>query len=387
MPPIRLNRRRFLGASAAAGWTLANAPGVEAEVTGTPSKAGGPIRLGLIGVGNRGTSLLRAALAEPDTHVVAVADVELKHRERAAGIAARASGKRPEVCARYEELLAMEDVDAVLVALPCDLHAQVYAATLRAGKHLYGEKPLAPTLAECDRLIAIAAERPDLAFHVGFQRRSSPRYRSGLERIRGGEIGQPLECRARLTSSQGPMTGHANWLGRRTRSGDWMVEQAVHVWDVLLWLKGVPPISALGGGRRDLFAATDPGRDVTDWYSAQIEWADGFRASFVQSWIDPPDDAYTGAGLQILGTDGGLDLGSGVLTPRDRSRPREPIHPGRLPETELAVRAFLDAVRAEASPPPPTTLAEAGAATRFGLMVRKAVDERRVVTWDEAGDS
>ena len=385
MPPIRLNRRRFLGASAAAGWTLANAPGSEAEEADT--SIGRPIRLGLIGLGNRGTSLLRAALGLKQARVVAVCDRESRHRERAVGIAAKASGRRPEASDRFEELLARRDVDAVLVALPCDLHATVYEAAIRAGKHLYGEKPLAPTLAECDRLIAVAAEHPNRTFHVGFQRRSSPRYREGLERVRRGEIGRPLECRASLASSQGPMTGHDNWLGRRARSGDWMVEQAVHAWDVLLWLKGTPPRSAVGGGRRDLFAAIDPDRDVTDWYSAQVEWADGFRASFVQSWIDPPDDAYTGTGLQLIGTEGGLDLTSGVLTPRDRSRPREPIHLGRLPETELAIRAFLDAVQSEKSHAPPTTLAEARDATRFGLMVRKAVDERRVVTWDEVVES
>ncbi len=379
MPPIQLNRRRFLGCSAAAGLALAQGQVGEAAT-------GRPVRLGLVGLGNRGTNLLRAALELPDVRVVALADLEPRHRLRGQGITEKASGQRPEAFEYHEAILDRADVDAVLVALPCDLHAAAYEAALRSGKHLYAEKPLALSRSECDRLIELAGECPDLAFHVGFQRRSNPRFREGVERIRRGEIGLPLECRASWSSSNGPVSGHGGWLGRRERSGDWMVEQAVHIWDLLLWIKGVPPIRAFGGGRTGVFAAVQPDRDVTDWYSVQLEWADGFRASFVHSWIDPADDAFTGISQRVVGTAGGLDLGSGVITYRDRSRPREVLHPGNQPETRLALENFVDAVRSERPTAPPVTLAEARDALLVGLLVRKAVDERRVVVWEEVGD-
>ncbi len=54
------------------------------------------------------------------------------------------------------------------------------------------------------------------------------------------------------------MTGHGGWLGRRERSGDWMIEQAVHVWDVLYWLKGELPVRAGGWGRTGLFSRVEP---------------------------------------------------------------------------------------------------------------------------------
>ena len=73
-----------------------------------------------------------------------------------------------------------------------------------------------------------------------------------------------------------------------------MVEQAVHVWDVFHWLAGGPPVRAFGQGRRDLFAARQPGRDVTDHYAVQLESADGFHASFLHSWVAPADDRFTG---------------------------------------------------------------------------------------------
>src|SRR5215469_11688914 len=83
MPPIRLNRRRFLGCSAAASLALsqgnlAEAAAVEADTT--------PVRLGVIGIGNRGTALLRALLELPGTPIVAVCDFDPRHRQRGQGI-------------------------------------------------------------------------------------------------------------------------------------------------------------------------------------------------------------------------------------------------------------------------------------------------------------
>src|SRR5271166_5392288 len=346
MPPIALNRRRFLGCSAAASLALSQGTLAEADLTAAEAT---PVRLGLIGIGNRGTALLRALLDLP---------------------AARRLLERP-------------DVDAVIAAVPCDLHESIGCETLRAGKHLYAEKPLALTLAGCDRLCIEASRRPALVVHVGFQRRSNPRFREGVERIQGRELGPLIEARATWTSSNGPLSGHGGWPGRRDRSGDFMVEQAVHIWDILHWLHGDLPVKAAGWGRRGLFAQQDPGRDVTDHYAVELEWADGFRASLLQSWVAPAADGFTGSTLRVLGEAGGLDFGAGSLTFRDRQKPRQAIHPGPQNDTRLALLDFLTSVRAEKPLPPPITLAEARSATLTGLLVRKAVDERRTVTMDE----
>ena len=162
-----------------------------------------------------------------------------------------------------------------------------------------------------------------------------------------------------------------------------MVEQGVHIWDVLAWIKGEPPVRAIGWGRRDLFKKTDPLRDVTDHYAVELEWADGFRASFAQSWIAPADDAFTGSSLRVMGTDGGFDFTTGSLTLRDRSQPRRLVQPGPQPDTRLALEAFLKSIRSASPIPPPLTLADARTATEIGLLVRMAVDDRRVVTLEE----
>ena len=379
MPPIPVNRRRFLGCSAAAGIALTQ--GRVAEATGTDAST--PVRIGLIGLGTRGTSLLRTFLEIPGATIVALCDAEPKHRLRGQGIVGKARNERPEAYEEVPRLLERSDIDAVAVALPCDRHFEAYSAAIRAGKHLYAEKPLGLTLAECDQLIAESARAPELAVHVGYQRRSNPRYREGVERIRRGELGPLIEGTATWVSSNGPMNGHDDWLAHRARSGDWMVEQAVHVWDVFNWLAGGPPNRAFGHGRRDLFTPRQPTRDVTDHYSVQLDWADGLHVSFLQSWAAPADDRFTGATLQVMGTEGGLDFSSGALTFRDKSRPRLTLQPGVQPDTRLALQAFLDAARAPEPVPAPLSLQEARNATLTGLLVRKAVDENRHVAIED----
>jgi myo-inositol 2-dehydrogenase / D-chiro-inositol 1-dehydrogenase len=376
MPPIQLNRRRFLGCSAAASLALSQGNLAEAAALDGESHL---VRLGCLGIGNRGTALLRSVLELPGTEVVAICDPERKHRQRGEGIVEKARGRRPESCSAPRQVFDRDDIDAVLVALPCDQHEQVYADALAAGKHLYAEKPLSITLDGCDRLIAAEAVARNLTVHVGFQRRSNPRFRQGIELIARGDLGPLVEARASWTSSNGPINGHDGWLARRERSGDWMVEQGVHIWDVFHWLTGALPAKATGWGRRDLFASVDPRRNVSDHYSVDLEWADGFRASFVQSWIAPAGEGFTGSSLRVLGEQGGFDFTSGALTLRDRRSPSRTIAPGPQPDTRLALEAFLRSVRSSAPLAPPLSLADARAATRVGLLVRKAVEERRTV--------
>jgi myo-inositol 2-dehydrogenase/D-chiro-inositol 1-dehydrogenase len=381
MPPIQLNRRRFLGCSAAAGWAISQARTVEA------GPAGRPVRIGFIGLGNRGTSLLRAVLEVESAEVVAVCDGESKHLVRAAGIVEKARGRRPETMESADRLLERPEIDAVVVALPCDMHAGVYEKTMRAGKHLYAEKPLGLSIGECDRLIAEASRRPDQAIHVGYQRRSNPRYRDAIAAIHRGDLGPLVSGSAAWISSNGPINGHEGWLSSRERSGDWMVEQAVHVWDVFHWVARGVPHQAFGSGRRDVFDRVQPGRDVTDDYQAQLQWPDGFAVNFVQSWIAPADDGFTGINQRVIGIDGGFDFATGAMTFRDRKRPRQIVHPGVQPDTALSIRAFIDDVRSPERGAPPVSLREARDATITGLMVRRAVDENRVVkrTEIEAG--
>lgn len=380
--PIKLNRRKFLSCSAAAGLALSSGRGVEGAI----ASASGSCRIGLIGLGSRGTSLLRSLLELENARVVALCDSEPKHLARGGGIVEKSKGSRPESFTDYMRMLERDDIDAVVAALPCDLHAEVYTQAIRAGKHLYAEKPLGLTRAECDRVIAEAERSPDLVVRVGFQRRYNPRYIEGIELLQSGDLGALLEGRAAWVSSNGPVTGHDGWLARRERSGDWMVEQAVHVWDLFRRLMRRPPAFAFGTGRRDLFHAIDPARDVTDHYAAVVHWDQDFHLSFSHSWVDPADDSFTGVWQKVIGSNGGIDFGTGTATYRDRDRPRRSLHPGNIPDTKFALVSFLSAIAAGEVESPRESLIEARDATLIGLLVRKAVDERRVVSWNEIAE-
>jgi predicted dehydrogenase len=316
-------------------------------------------------------------------HVQAVCDVEPRHALRAQGIAQKASGLRPDSPDRIENLLARDDVDAVLVALPCDLHAAANLAVLEAGKHLYAEKPLALTLSECDLIHAAALARPDQVVHIGHQRRANPRIQQAVSLLHAGEIGPLIAARASWTSASGPAMGHGGWLGSRARSGDFMLEQAVHLWDLLAWILQGPPAAAHGQGRSDLFAKSHPRRDVHDFYTATLTWPSGFHASFMHSWIEPASDASTGFSLRVLGAHGALDLPTGEIIARDRKQPRRLLNSSPTPDTTLALDAFVRAIRAPSSETAPSTIADARLATQIGLLVRQAVDTRRAVAWDE----
>ncbi len=158
MPPIRVNRRRFLGCSAAA--SLALSQGNLAEAAG---------RGGRRGPGAAGSDRHRqsgdGAAAEPARAAGCVDRRGLRRRAQAP--AARAGDRREGAAAIGRRRTTTRGGCWIgrtstrsSIALPCDLHEPVYRDAIAAGKHLYAEKPLAPSLAACDRLIALAAQAP-----------------------------------------------------------------------------------------------------------------------------------------------------------------------------------------------------------------------------------
>ncbi len=155
--PIEVNRRKFLGCSAVAGIAIAQGKGLDGAI----ADASQPLRLGLVGLGNRGTALLRVLLDLPQIEVRALADAEPRHLARGLGIVEKAKNKKVEGLSGIERMLEREDVDALAIALPCDLHADAYCQTLDAGKHLYGEKPLGLKASECDRVIDLRDPSPN----------------------------------------------------------------------------------------------------------------------------------------------------------------------------------------------------------------------------------
>ncbi len=190
------SRRTFLKRAAA----VAAAPClVPSSVFGADGAVapGNRITLGFIGVGMMGQGHVRLCLHYPEAQVLAVCDVDRWRRERAKAVteeqyaAAKASGKY-RGCAAYNdlrELLARDDIDAVVIATGDRWHALATTMAAKAGKDVYCEKPISLTIREA-RAMVDAIRRYGRVFQAGLQQRSSPEFRKACSLVLGGALGK-----------------------------------------------------------------------------------------------------------------------------------------------------------------------------------------------------
>lgn len=185
----KLNRRSFLNkaAGAVAGSAFASTALSYGRIVGANDR----IALGHIGVGNRGTELHGMASRLKDKYnveTVAVCDLWKNNRERAVANTERSYGRAPRAFQYLEELLALKDVDAVLIATPEHSHSPVLKAAAEAGKHAYCEKPMGNVLQEV-KAARDAVKQRNLVVQVGTQHRSEPYQLAAREVVRSGVLG------------------------------------------------------------------------------------------------------------------------------------------------------------------------------------------------------
>ena len=148
------------------------------------------IRVAFIGVGNRGSYLLKNMLKVPGVKVVAICDIDSDSLKKAVD-AVTASGITPDSYTEFRKLLDRKDIDAVVIATPVDLHKEMAIAALEVGKHVYCEKPMALTPEQC-RMVANAVKSAKGIFQAGFQLRHDPNRAASVKVIQNGGIGRVL---------------------------------------------------------------------------------------------------------------------------------------------------------------------------------------------------
>ncbi len=205
-----LTRRQFVlrtGAGAAvAPWVLPSLAGA-AQVR--PSNR---LTMGVIGCGGMGNADLGAFLGQAEVQVLAVCDPDSGHREATrqrvekhyASQSATGEYKGCDGYHDYRELLARDDIDAVIQATPDHWHGLVVSAAAKAGKDIYGEKPLSLTIAQ-GRVMSDNVRRYQRVFQTGSQQRSSWQFRHACELVRNGRIGKVHRVTCGLPT--GPSTG------------------------------------------------------------------------------------------------------------------------------------------------------------------------------------
>ncbi len=198
----RYTRRQVLklaAAAAAAGGALAAPALVRPAALGlggavAPSER---ITLGFIGIGRMGQGHLRCFLGYPEAQVVAACDVDRWRRENAKETVektyaeAQPDGKYKGCTAHNDlrELLARDDIDAVVVATGDRWHAQASVLAAKAGKDVYCEKPMTLAIRE-GRVMTDAVRRYGRVFQTGLQQRSTPEFHRACEMVRSGRIGK-----------------------------------------------------------------------------------------------------------------------------------------------------------------------------------------------------
>ena len=369
------SRRAILQAPA-----LAGAQAVLSAQADTP-----PLRVAHVGVGGRGTLLLRNTLTIPGVQVVAVCDID-PEKARAATEMVAASGGSARQWADFRQMLREQpEIDAVVLATPGYTHKELDVAILDLGKHLYAEKPLALTAADC-KAVAAAARSAKGIFQVGLQNRHDRRRQASRKFISEGGLGKLLMCHGIRHGWDLPR--NRAWYFDRTKCGDILVDQGIHILDQFTWMIGSHPLRAMGSGGTNLFLNVPPGRTVMDNASVILEYQDDVRVNFSHQFFDP--FRVTGIQERVFGSKGVLDIPSATWYPSDtanwKSGPKpSPVQLQVAGEGKdanyLSLSAFVDNVHNGKQPM--NNAETAVEATLVALMATRAIYEKRTVTWDE----
>jgi predicted dehydrogenase len=343
----KLTRRDFTKATAAVGVTTAVSA---SRVLGANER----VRLGFIGLGNRGDQVLDAFLAHQDAQVVAVCDIWQPYVD----FAARKAGGNPRQFRDYRRLLEMNDVDAVVICTPDHWHALQTIHACQANKDVYVEKPLSLCLIEGRRMVEFA-RRHNRITQVGLHRRSADFVRQACDFIRGGGIGKVSVVRAFHIQNEWPrgIGNPANgqppdgfdwdaWLGPAARrpynvnrtfyrfrwfydySGGQLTNFGVHYLDVIQWALGHDApraVTAMGGK----FALTD-NREVPDTLEVLWHYPGDTLVTFSQFNATAAPAGLNNGEIEFRGTLGTLYLqGNGYQIVPDSLTPNE--FPARTP--------------------------------------------------------
>lgn len=179
-----MNRRNFLATTATTSTALSlGAPYVMAQAKAKK------YRTALIGAGWWGTNILKDAIQAGESKVVALCDVDMSQAEVCADEISSLTADEPKLYSDYREMLEKEDIEIAIIATPDHWHALNTIAALKAGAHVFLEKPTGHTVRE-SRAIVKATSQADRVVQVGLHRRIGPHHVSGMEFLKSGNVGQ-----------------------------------------------------------------------------------------------------------------------------------------------------------------------------------------------------
>ena len=308
-----MNRKEFLsdcGKIGFAGVTLSLFPWLQScSEKAKQEVQGEKARIGIIGTGSRGCFHIKHLVQMSNVEVVALCDNYRPHLEDAAQYYPQA-----KLYDDYRRLLEQRDVEGVIIATPLYLHASMTLDALSAGKRVFCEKSMGYTLDECLDVYNKRKETNGVLF-IGQQRLFDPKYIKAMSMIHEGKIGEVVGVRNywyrnnnwRRDVPSPELERHINWRLYSEYSRGLMTELACHQLQNGSWALGMLPEKVMGSGSLVHWNKVDE-RDVYDCVTAIFTYPNGVNMTF-ESIIS---NKHFGMGEQILGTNGTIDLVTGM---------------------------------------------------------------------------
>jgi predicted dehydrogenase len=299
------------------------------------------VRWGLIGCGDIAAKRVAAALR--DTSGSSLVTVARAKAELAPEFAQRHGARRWH--ADWRDVLGDGEVDAVYLATPVRVHAEQAVAAAEAGKHVLCEKPMASSVAECERMIA-AARRHGVRLGVAYYRHHYPMVARLRELLASGEIGRPVLAQVQVFEPFDAAPGEArSWLLRKADAGGGpMMDFGCHRIEVLLHLLG--PVARVTGFPANVRFHD---RDVEDTCVAHMRFASGAEAVLTVTHAA----AERRDTFELYGSEGSAHvpvLNDGLLRIVSARGPREERHPPHPNLHQPLVEDFVAAVLARREP-------------------------------------
>ncbi len=399
MAKRHVSRRQFLGTAAGAVVFPYIVPS-SVFGAGAPS---GKITMGCIGVGSQGSGNMNGFLNKGDARVLAVCDVDKGHRDGAKKRVDEKYGNSD--CAAYHdfrELIARDDIDALSLAVPDHWHSIPVIMAARSGKDMYGEKPLARTIAEGRRMVE-AVHRYDRIWQTGSWQRSQGNFHHACELVRNGRIGKVTRVEVGLPTGGGgevkavqpvpenldwdfwlgpapwvPFRGvsHWDWRWIMDYSGGQLTDWAGHHIDIAHWGLGLDETGPVEIEGRGVYPK-DGIYDVPTEYKFTCKYADGVEMIVASDKLVPK-----GMGTVWYGEKGWVHVDRGRQATNPPELWNETIGPSeiRLYESRDHQQNFLDCVKSRQKTITPIEVAHRSISV--GLLGEIAMRLERKLHWN-----
>jgi predicted dehydrogenase len=267
-----------------------------------------PIRIGLIGAGQRAQQHLENYQGIPSAELVAIADINEALAQRVA-----AQFKIPDVYTNYHELLQRDDLDAVDICLHNNLHRPAAVAALEAGKHVYCEKPMAGSYADA-KIMYDTAQALGRKLAIQLFTLFKPETHAAKLLIDGGYLGELYHARSTGFRRRGrPYVdgyGTPTFVQKRYAAGGALYDMGVYHIAGLLYLLGNPSVARITGKTYQK-TPMDPSREKSSGYDVEelalgfIHFTNDVTLDIIESWAIHLDGFE---GSSIVGTLGGVRL-------------------------------------------------------------------------------